>query len=230
MSIYGEIQRFDPDALIVVYEIFKDGYEDNVFRFHAGVNEFNGNIVWQGQTYVAMPIQVSGFDYSGTEFPRPQMQVANFKGAMSGVVLELNDLLGFTVVKKSTLSKYLDAVNFKDGNPTANPLEAFPDEIYKVVQKLHENKVAITFELGSPLDLANVKIPQRQAIASVCTWRYRGEDCGYTGPAVADINDHPTTDLTKDKCSGKVSGCKLRFGVNGNLRYGGFIGLRLINM
>lgn len=229
MSIHGEIQKFNPDALIVLYELYKEGDTENIFRFHTGVNELNGNIVWQGKTYIAMPVKVSGFDYSGTTFPRPRMQVANFKGALSGIVGELNDLLGFTVVKKATLSKYLDAVNFADGNPNANPLEAFPDEIYKVVQKVSESKVSITFELGSPLDLAGVQIPQRQAIASVCTWQYRDENCGYNGPAVADMNDYPTTDPSKDKCSHKVSGCKLRFGNNGTLRYGAFIGLRLIN-
>lgn len=229
MSIYGEIQRFDPESLVVLYEIINPNTQET-FRFHAGVNEFMGEVVWQGKSYIALPIKASGFDYSGTSFPRPKLQIANFKGSISGLVIDLDDLIGFTVIKKSTLSKYLDAINFKDGNPTANPLEAFPDEIYKVGQKTQENKLYVEFELCSPLDLSNVMIPQRQAIAPVCTWVYRSEGCGYTGGAVADINDYPTSVLSEDRCSHKVSGCKLRFGINGNLRYGGFIGLQLINL
>ncbi|WP_374760649.1 hypothetical protein [Escherichia coli] len=32
-------------------------------------------------------------------------------------------------------------------------------------------------------------------------WTYRGDECGYSGPAVADEYDQPTSDITKDKCS-----------------------------
>ena len=45
MSINGEVQKFNPDALIVLYELYKEGDTENIFRFHAGVNELNGNLV-----------------------------------------------------------------------------------------------------------------------------------------------------------------------------------------
>ena len=38
------------------------------------------------------------------------------------------------------------------------------------------------------------------------TWTYRGDECGYHGPAVADEYDQPTSDITKDKCSKCLSG------------------------
>jgi len=46
--------------------------------------------------------------------------------------------------------------------------------------------------------------------------------CGYTGPAVADANDVPTTDPSRDQCGGRVGSCKLRFGADKPLPYGGF--------
>ncbi len=49
---------------------------------------------------------------------------------------------------------------------------------------------------------------------------YRGDECGYHGPAVADEYDQPTSDITKDKCSKCLSGCKFRNNV-GN--FGGFL-------
>ncbi|WP_332832779.1 phage minor tail protein L [Escherichia coli] len=42
--------------------------------------------------------------------------------------------------------------------------------------------------------------------ANTCTWTYRGDECGYSGPAVADEYDQPTSDITKDKCSKCLSG------------------------
>ncbi|MFP1463021.1 phage minor tail protein L [Escherichia coli] len=47
-------------------------------------------------------------------------------------------------------------------------------------------------------------------LANTCTWTYRGDECGYHGPAVADEYDQPTSDITKDKCSKCLSGCKYR--------------------
>lgn len=228
MSIYGDIQAYDPEAVVTVFELW-DKSKTDVLRFHAGVNEFMGDVVWQSNTYIAIPIKVSGFDFSGTQFPRPKMQVANYQGVFSGLVIEFDDLINYTVVKKCTLAKYLDAVNFVDGNPTANPLEHFPDEVYKIVQKTQENRLYIEFELGSPLDVAGVMLPRRQAIAGVCTHTYRSELCGYTGGPCANANDYPVFILKEDKCSQKVSGCKLRFGANGDLPYGGFVGMQLIN-
>lgn len=56
-----------------------------------------------------------------------------------------------------------------------------------------------------------------------CTgWVYRSAECGYTGRAVADEKDQPTTDPKKDKCSGSLRGCQLR---NNVANYGGFVGV-----
>jgi hypothetical protein len=38
--------------------------------------------------------------------------------------------------------------------------------------------------------LVGVVLPRRQIIANVCQWKYRGAECGYTGPPVADANDN----------------------------------------
>ncbi len=53
-------------------------------------------------------------------------------------------------------------------------------------------------------------------------WTYRGDECGYHGPAVADEYDQPTSDITKDKCSKCLSGCKFRNNVS---NFGGFLPL-----
>ncbi|WP_407234883.1 phage minor tail protein L [Escherichia coli] len=55
---------------------------------------------------------------------------------------------------------------------------------------------------------------------------YRGDECGYHGPAVADEYDQPTSDITKDKCSKCLSGCKFRNNV-GN--FGGFLSINKLS-
>ena len=66
----------------------------------------------------------------------------------------------------------------------------------------------------------------RIMLANTCTWTYRGDECGYHGPAVADEYDQPTSDITKDKCSKCLSGCKFRNNV-GN--FGGFLSINKLS-
>ncbi|HAG9144133.1 TPA: phage minor tail protein L, partial [Escherichia coli] len=68
--------------------------------------------------------------------------------------------------------------------------------------------------------------PGRIMLANTCTWTYRGDECGYNGPAVADEYDQPTSDITKDKCSKCLSGCKFRNNV-GN--FGGYLSINKLS-
>lgn len=81
-----------------------------------------------------------------------------------------------------TLARFLDAANFKDGNPTADPNQHFPDEMWFVEQKTLETHEVVEFELSSVFDLMGVQLPYRQIIKNTCPWKYRGPECGYTGP------------------------------------------------
>ncbi len=81
-----------------------------------------------------------------------------------------------------TLARFLDAVNFPDGNPTADPSQHFADEMWFVEQKTTETHQYVEFELSSVLDLMGVQLPYRQIIKNSCPWKYRGTECGYTGP------------------------------------------------
>ena len=86
------------------------------------------------------------------------------------------------------------SINFENNqNPygTPDPTAEAPREIYYVDRKVAENRDAVEFELAAAIDLANVKLPGRQCISSICQWRYKGPECGYTGSAVFDENDNP---------------------------------------
>jgi lambda family phage minor tail protein L len=228
MSILGELQTFGANTIVEMFVLDLTTKGGDLYYFHAGTNALKTGVVWQGNTYTPLPLEVTGFEMAQGKFPRPQMRLANISGVFSTMVRNYSDLVGCKVTRKRTMARYLDAVNFSGGNPNANPLEAFPDDIFYITRKTSENKLTIEFELGSSLDLMGVMLPKRQVIANVCPFVYRSENCGYAGGAVATNTDTATTDITKDACSHKVSGCKLRFGENGELSFGGFVGAALI--
>ena len=223
MSIKSDVQKLNPGALIELFILDATPIGGELYHFHAGTNELLGEVVWQGVSYTRYPVEADGFEWRGTgTAPRPKIRAANIGGVLGAAVRMSDDLIGARVFRKRTFARYLDAVNFKAGNPTADPTVAFPDEIYFIDRKATENRVMIEWELVSATDLVGVKLPRRQIIANVCPWRYRGEECNYTGGPVADVNDYATSDAARDACGKRIKSCKLRFGANGVLRFGGF--------
>lgn len=209
-----------------------EGFElllpDQVLRFHAGVDEFRSGVTWQGNVYLPWSLQGSSFGTNGDGAPaRPKLVVGNFGGAVSALCRKYDNLLGVRLVRRQTLVDYLDAVNFVAGNLRANPHEEYPPETWVITRHVNELPESVEFELGSPLDVSGVMLPGRQAIATTCTFGYRGERCGYVGGPVADQYDRLTNDPACDACSHTISGCKLRFG-NGQLPIGCYPGLAKI--
>lgn len=187
------------------------------------------NIIWAGQAYTPVAIQSDGLEIRGDGRPSaPTLVIANqiddTLGAITALCAFYNDFVGATLKVTHVLAKYLDAANFTVGNPTANPSESSTQYWY-VEQKTEENQQTVTFELASPLSAQRRKIPTRN-ITPYCTWavrgQYRGESCRYMGAAMFTESGTPTTNPALDKCSGILSHCKLRFGENEPLNFGGF--------
>ena len=85
-----------------------------VYRFTNTKNELGNDIVWQGNTYTAIPIEATGYEATGKgSLPRPSISVANLLGTFTTIIALLPDgLEGCKVTRTRTLAKYLDAVNF----------------------------------------------------------------------------------------------------------------------
>jgi lambda family phage minor tail protein L len=220
---YSEIQKLSPSALIELFVLDARNVGGDVHYFHAGTNALQNNVIWQGQTYIRYPVVAEGFEMrSSGSAPRPTLRASNIGGALGLEIRKYDDLLGSKVIRKRTFARYLDAANFPEGNPEADPNVAFNEELYYVDRKTAENPTMIEWELTSLLDLAGVSLPRRQIIANICPWKYRGPECGYTGVAVGDIHDTPSGDTALDQCGKRLASCKLRFGYLRVLRYGGF--------
>lgn len=224
--IETDIQKLDAGAIIDLFELDATNIGGELLRWHNGVNELGDNVIWQGNEYTKFPIEAQGFERSGNDkLPRPTLTISNVTGLIGAMAREINDLAGAKVIRRRTFVKYLDEVNFSGGNSQADPNVFFPDEVWLVDRKASENGLFVQFELAAAVDLAGTKLPKRQVIQNLCTSKYRSSECGYAGGAVADRNDVPTTDLSLDLCSKRVSGCGLRFGGNAPLPFGGFPGV-----
>jgi lambda family phage minor tail protein L len=229
-SIVSELQSLAPSAIIELFQLDATSFGGDIYYFHAGTNGLRQNITWQGQEYVAYPIQMSGFEFSaGGQLPRPQMVVSNVTGAITALVLAYNDLLGAKVTRKRTMAKFLDAVNFTGGvNPNADPDAEFNDDIFFIERKTSENNQAVSFELSASFDVQGVKLPRRQIVQNICPWKYRGAECGYTDTNYFDSNDNSVASSSLDVCGKRLSSCEVRFGVNNELPFGGFPAAGLI--
>lgn len=233
--IFLESQLSSPSALIELFEIDLAFQGGPLYRFHAGTvgTDDDGNeiityqtakdLIWKGETYTRFPIVASGFSAS-TEgpLPRPTLTVSNFEGLIGASARDYQDFRGCRVTRIRTFAKFLDAANFTEGNPTADPNQAFRPEIWFVARKAEEVPGEyVKFELASPFDVQGVKIPRRQMLR-VCPAQviYRGGDCGYTGSQMFDIEGNPTTDPAKDRCGHTFADCKLR---NNQKNFGGFV-------
>jgi len=231
-AVYEDLSVLEPNAIIELFQLHLDATlhgTGDIFYFHNGVNAaVTGNVVWNGQSYVRLPLEATGFDYSSSgSLPRPKLAVSNIGSSITALLLQVNlittgnDLGGAKVVRIRTLKKYLD------GAAGADPHAKFPDEIWYVDRKSNENRAVVEFELASKFDLVGVMLPRRQVIANVCQWIYRGGECGYTGSNYWNAQDQVVGTLALDACGKRISSCKLRFGATAELPFGSFPGAGL---
>ena len=252
-AYFEELQKLEPSAVIDLFEIRLTKRINNVketLRYHAGTNELTAPIEFNGNTYVAAPVEVSGFESSakGT-IARPTLKVANANGAISSLIVQQNyNPLKAEVVRIRTFKKFLDAANFSGGNATADP-DAKTEEIWYIDRVSSENLQFVEFELTAKLDMVNLELPRRK-VTEFCPWKYRGKRCTYDGNRYYRVDDVEISkeemeglaainSLTFDEavnkfdvCGKRVSSCRLRFPDNEGdnniaLPFGGFLGARV---
>ncbi|PXV60654.1 lambda-like phage minor tail protein L [Dyella jiangningensis] len=223
MSLFADVQQLEPGAEIWLVECDSTAIGGDLLRFHGYCQV--GTITWQGNQYSPWPLDMEGFERTSAQQPTPKLTVGNIDATISALCLLCQDMVGAKITVHLTTGKYLDAVNFPGGNPTADPTQEAVD-VWLIERKASEDNEKVQFELSSPLNFQGMQLPARDIVADVCPWvaigGYRGVYCGYTGGPVADINDQPTSDPTKDACSGTLAACKMRFGASNPLPFGGF--------
>lgn len=249
MGIAADDQKLEPGSKIELYEVDGTAFGAEVLYFHNHAIPYTAEeilaagddasllpgkpIFWQGIRYDAWPCRIEDMESNGDGSPAtPKLSVANLDGSISSLCGMFQDMKQAKVTVHRTYAHYLDAENFPDGNPSADPT-ADSVEVWYIDSKAAENDTTVQFKLSSPVDVTGQKLPARQML-SRCAWclqgQYRGADCGYTGTNYFDKFGNPVDNPAQDECPGTVAGCKLRWGEKEQLPFGGFPAIALIRM
>ncbi|MCW7081235.1 phage minor tail protein L [Escherichia coli] len=126
---------------------------------------------------------------------------------VTGMAEDLQSLVGGTVVRQGL--RPLSGCGELRQRKQRSRSGAGGDQRWRIEQCSELSAVSASFVLSTPTETDGAVFRTYHA-GQHCTWTYRGDECGYHGPAVADEYDQPTSDITKDKCSKCLSGCKFR--------------------
>lgn len=151
MSFTADIQQLEPGSVIQLIEI--DGTEfgmDQVLRFHAhNIQEEGGQPSPQkicpplsGRKPVrSHPYELKGMELSSTgSQPTPTLSVGNVGNYVTALCLEYDDMVRAKVKIHTTLSKYLDAANWK----TVIRVPARPMSAYSSLRQCQNRRDACT--------------------------------------------------------------------------------------
>ena len=129
--------------------------------------------------YDPLPMMIDGLDISSDGASnRPSLTIANVGNLLSSQLegFKNDDLVGQRLVRRQTLEKYLHG-NSGDASP---PIE-FRTQEYIIDRIASEDGLTVSFEVATPFDLENVKIPRRIVLGKFCSWKYQGHDSGKGG-------------------------------------------------
>lgn len=228
LPIASAAQSLEPGALVTLFILDLNPIGVNqrwYFTTDVGV-------VFRGQAYTTIEIEAQGFEWNGQgTLPQPQIRIANANRSMSGISALYDDLVGAQIIRLRTYARFLD------GQPDADPDAVYTAEIYSVEQKTAHDKVMIEWSLSAAMDQEGRKVPGRRVLRDLCMWRYRVYNpvtglfeyekvqCPYVGGAYFDEQGNSTANPAEDKCGRRITDCKLRFGANAVLPFGGFPGV-----
>ena len=150
-AITGAIQAIAPSALIELFQLELNVLQHGIaetYYFHAGTSlSNNGEVVWNGQPYMALPIEVEGFEYSGQgTLPRPKLRISNIMSTITALILTLPEgLEGAKLTRIRTLARFIDSENF--------PVDPITDYGYLLTEDgfalLYEDETFIYQEIGT---------------------------------------------------------------------------------
>lgn len=186
--------RWTPSTLVSLYTLngAAIGMQE-VFTFCDGSNSNYQPIIFNGVSYAPFPILSAKFGNDGTGKPvRPTLSASNVNGFISQLLLQNQNLIGAMFIRQRVFARFLDAANWTGGNPwgTPDPTAAYTPEIWYVNRKTQENQQLVEWELASLFETDGLKLPRRQMLGGVCSFKYRDPlTCGYSGIPIADRNN-----------------------------------------
>ena len=189
-----------PTAMLDLFLLYPDFQKspETFFPIHNG-SVFKKGIIWQGETYMPMGMEIEGFEVNADgRVNRPKIKISNADYYMSNILRNYSDLENGRIIRKRTFVEFLDDENFDGGNPfgSADNTAEISSQEYIISQKVQENKILVELELTSPLDLDNFEINHRRIMGKYCYWQYRGDGCQYQGVPMQTENGRLFQDIS----------------------------------
>lgn len=229
-DIRQEAQKLEPSAIVSLFTLDTTKLGGPVLRFVMSSKTNGQRIVYDGITYEPVDVEFKGLETNGVgALPTPSFVLANDASLVQVMVNTYGDLNGCEVTRVRTYARFLD------GEPDADPTAFFGPDRFRVERMVSDSPEQVEWELSTAIDQEGKMLPGRVVIAGTCLWRYRSyvpttglfdyskAQCPYTGDQAYDINDEPVADAL-DHPSRRLSCCKVRFGENNPLPFGGFPG------
>lgn len=166
MTVAQDLQKpFLNASIVELYQLDASLLGGGIFYFTGQTNEKNAAVVFDGNTYAAIPIKGEGWQKSlNGSAPRPTITVDNTSRFMQAAVIASGDLVGSPLTRIRVLSTYIDAINFYAGNANADPTAILSTERFIVDRKVGHNNRVIQFELCWELDRPGFRVPARQVL------------------------------------------------------------------
>ena len=215
-------QLLTPGDLVTLYTFDLTNFNAGILRYTPDTSSGSA-IVYDGNTYLPLMIETSGFKWSGQgSLPRPKIIISNVQNTPGALAITYQELTGATIIRTRTFAQFLD-----DGIDP-DPFAKFPDDVFQVNRKTRHDKNSIEWELATAIDQQGRKLPGRQALRDTCTHIYRRYDadtsdfdyskatCPYVASNYFD-KDGASVAIDADICGKLLSSCRLRFGENGIL-------------
>ena len=155
----NECTRAEQSASVVLWEIDLTEVGGERYFFCNEQNEKGEPVTWQGRQYQPYPIQGSGFELNGKgTSTRPTLTVSNLYGMVTGMAEDLQSLVGGTVVRRKVYARFLDAVNFVNGNSDADPEQEVISR-WRIEQCSELSAVSASFVLSTPTETDGAVFP-----------------------------------------------------------------------
>lgn len=228
------LQSLYPGEIITLIEIDGTRFGAQVYRIHNENIQYTPEelmqaretgvlppkeIIFRGEAYGARPFGITGISFSSDgKADKPQLTLSNLDSQVSAMIRAYNGMMQAKVTIWITAAEFLGANGaVQDG--------AYRKLVYYIERPNFCNQSVARFDLTSPYDMDGIMIPPRISQA-VCFWAQRGwyrsgKGCSYNGSAMFDKDNNPVNDPAQDFCAGTATACKLRFGENNELDYGG---------
>jgi len=244
--IREHVQSLDLGEDITLYEIDLTQWNQGYVRLYLG-DEGAQSVSFDGNVYSPWPLKTSGWKQGGTTLPRPLWGVANVNRVFTPFVQSCDGFRRAPFKRIQTYAVYLDFL--ADGttpNPDADGNQHEPIDYYEVNRISLEGEIegveVIQWELRTPIDRPNSKIPRIVLIRENCQHTYRTYNaatdsfnyekvsCPYAGTDYFDVEGNVVTAKSEDRCGFFLRNCKDRFGQNAVLPFLAFPGLERVRL